>query len=81
MTKNTGARTSNAFTRDDAIAFLTQIVLDEKNDAADRAYAVEILAKMEGWNAPATLELGLVDYKALIEKLLAQHVDEVGAAH
>jgi hypothetical protein len=51
MASNTAqARMSeDIITRLRAVAILSQIARNERNDVADRIHAIEILGKMHGW--------------------------------
>ena len=62
-------RIGNGFTREDAIALLERIARDEGNDAEDRVYALEILARLNGWNRPLKLQLGEADFQTILEQL------------
>jgi hypothetical protein len=45
-------------TRSRAVAILSEIARNERNDVADRIYAMEVLARILGWNQPAPQALG-----------------------
>jgi hypothetical protein len=45
-------------TRSRAVAVLSEIARNERNDVADRIYAIEVLARILGWNQPAPKALG-----------------------
>ena len=60
---------SKLTTREDVLGLLARIALDEKNDVGDRVYAIEILARMEGWNQPLEVELGEADFQTILELL------------
>jgi hypothetical protein len=55
--------------RDRALAILSEIARDEGNAAADRIHAVEILAKMLGWNEVLKVELGVADSQRILAQL------------
>jgi hypothetical protein len=48
----------DTITRSRAVAILSEIARNERNDVADRIYAIEVLARILGWNQPAPQALG-----------------------
>ena len=59
----------NGFTCEDAIALLERIARDEGNDAEERVYALEVLARLNGWNQPLKLQLVAADFQTILEQL------------
>jgi hypothetical protein len=46
------------FTRANMLAFLAKVIRTESGQMRDRLRAVELLAKMCGWNAPEKVNVG-----------------------